>query len=242
MKIASFFSGIGGLELGLEAALGAETVFQCESDPYARSVLARHWPLAQRHDDITRLQPDEIPAADVWCGGFPCQDISVAGKREGIRGARSGLFFEWMRLVRAVRPRFVVMENVPAILADENIGPVLWALAEAGYDAEWDMLGAWEVGAPHVRDRWWLVAWSLAADANSVRPQGQREATLGTWREQQLEGLVQDQLRLCVPAGRIGGVADRAPHRKHRLKCLGNAVVPQVAYVIGLRLRKIIHA
>ncbi len=338
IRIASFFSGIGGLELGLEAALAGETVFQCERDPYARAVLERHWPGVLRSDDITALRGDgDIPHAEVWCGGFPCQDISVAGRMEGIRGERSGLFFEWMRLVRAVRPSYVVMENVPAILAGENLGPVLGALAEAGYDAEWDVLGAWQVGAPHRRVRWFLIGWRAelrgpVADADTERPRdavpaGRYAAGHGRkdeladaknngarWRQQQQGGsqssrdvadtllMLRDgssdhagerprteplsesgdggraqdvgdtdsqhgeehgtehQLRDAPCEGSsgrpdvggggcwwlvepdVGRVADGVPYRVDRLRCLGNAVVPQCAYVIGLRLREIMES
>lgn len=250
--IASFFSGIGGLELGLEAALDAETVFQCERDPYARSVLERHWPGVPRSDDITALRGDgDIPQAEVWCGGFPCQDISVAGRMEGIRGERSGLFFEWMRLVRAVRPRYVVMENVPAILAGENLGPVLGALAEAGYDAEWDVLGAWQVGAPHRRDRWFLIGWD--ANPGRIRVQGPFAGEdIGGWRQRREgraptlhhgPGRWNGRPRSYRPGrSELLGVDDGLPAWLERVRCLGNAVAPQCAYVIGLRLRDIMAA
>jgi len=158
ITIASFFSGIGGLELGLEAAMGAETVFQCERDPYAQRVLEEHWPGVQRHDDITRLAPSEIPPADVWCGGFPCQDISLAGKGAGLAGDKSGLWFAWFDLISVVRPRFLVVENVAAFLG-RGLGVVLGQLSEVGYDAEWSVLSAEDVGAPHLRRRVFVIAW-----------------------------------------------------------------------------------
>lgn len=123
---------------------------------------------------IVDLQPEDIPEADVWTGGFPCQDISVAGKGAGLDGERSGLYHEWFRLIRAVRPRVVVVENVPALLG-RGMGRVLGDLASCGYDAEWDCIPASAFGAPHRRDRIWIVA-----DANSVgRPSWTNEGEFG---------------------------------------------------------------
>jgi len=219
MKLGSFFSGIGGLELGLEAALGAETVFQCERDPYARRVLAKHWPGVPRFNDVrafaSRRWTDShpIPHADVWCGGFPCQDISVAGKQVGIHGARSGLFFTWMRAVRIFRPRFLVLENVPAILAGDNYGPVLGALAEAGYDAEWDLLGAWQVGAPHRRDRWFLIGWDSDAERKQLRVRG-RAAAAGA--ESEAGGEAREQRIRADACAARQGVAHADGDVRHR--------------------------
>lgn len=165
LKIGSLFSGIGGLELGLERAGVGSTVWQCEIDPYARAVLANHWPDAIRFDDITKMH--DVPPVDLICGGFPCQDISNAGKRVGIDGARSGLFFELMRVVRLVRPRFVVLENVAALLG-RGMGDVLGELSESGYDAEWDCVPASSVGAPHRRDRVFIVG-TQRSDADQER-------------------------------------------------------------------------
>jgi DNA (cytosine-5)-methyltransferase 1 len=156
VKIGSLFSGIGGLDLGIEQATGGRVVWLCENDPYARAVLAKHWPGVPCYDDV-RLLNEQTPAVDLVCGGFPCQDISYAGKGAGIRGARSGLWGEFARIVRLLRPRYVFVENVPA-LATRGLDVVLGDLAACGYDAEWDLLGACCVGAPHRRERLFILA------------------------------------------------------------------------------------
>ena len=160
MRIGSLFSGIGGLELGLERAGLGPVIWQCEIDPFARQVLAKHWPNTRRFEDV-RSVDENAPAVDLICGGFPCQDLSYAGNGAGLEGARSGLWFEYLRVVRALRPRCVVVENVPALLT-RGLGVVLGGLAESGYDAQWDCLPAAAVGAPHRRDRLFVVAWRVS--------------------------------------------------------------------------------
>jgi len=158
----SLFSGIGGMDLGLEWA-GWECRWQVEIDDYCRRVLERHWPDVPRYGDVRDVTA--LPYVDLIAGGFPCQDISVAGKGVGIEGSRSGLWGEFNRLIRVVRPRFVLVENVPALLG-RGLGRVLGDLAESGYDAEWDCIPAAAVGAPHLRDRIFIVAY---ADSNRTR-------------------------------------------------------------------------
>ena len=162
LTLGSLFSGIGGLDLGLECALrdgefDVSTLWQCEADPWCRGILARHWPHAVRYDDVRAVGPD-APRVDVLCGGFPCQDVSYAGKGAGLAGARSGLWFEFARVVRDLRPRIVVVENVAA-LATRGLDAVLGSLSEAGYDAVWLDVRASDVGAPHRRERLFIVAW-----------------------------------------------------------------------------------
>ena len=155
MRIGSLFSGIGGLELGLERAGLGHTVWQCERDPAAQRVLRRHWPSATIHDDVRTL--DAAEPVDVLCGGFPCQDLSVAGRGAGLDGARSGLWFEYLRVIRALRPRFVIVENVAALVT-RGLDVVLGGLAASGYDALWLTLRASDVGAPHRRERLFIIA------------------------------------------------------------------------------------
>jgi len=167
MRLGSLFSGIGGLELGLEASLGATTVWQVECDAYARQVLEKKWPGASRDVlDVREAGKQNLEPVDVLAAGFPCQGISVAGKGRGLKDERSGLWFEALRIIRELRPPIVVLENVPAIRT-RGLGVVLGGLASLGYDAEWGMLSASDIGAPHQRRRWWCVA-SLA-NAQSVR-------------------------------------------------------------------------
>lgn len=155
LRVLDLFSGIGGFSLGLERTGGFRTVAFCEIDKRCRSVLRKHWPDVQIFDDVRTLFGVEC---DVICGGFPCQDISVAGKRAGITGERSGLWNEYARLVGELRPQYVIVENVAALLI-WGLGRVLGDLAALGYDAEWHCIPASAVGAPHRRDRIWIVAY-----------------------------------------------------------------------------------
>jgi DNA (cytosine-5)-methyltransferase 1 len=160
MKVLDLFSGIGGFSLGLERA-GMTTVAFCEIEPYCQRVLAKHWPGVPIYDDIRELTADTLRrdgiAVDVICGGWPCQDISVAGKREGIDGSRSGLWSEIRRLICDLRPKFAVMEN-SANLLNCGFERVLGELAAIGYDAEWHCLRASSVGAPFEGDRIYILA------------------------------------------------------------------------------------
>ena len=177
MRIGSLFSGIGGLELGLEWAGVGRTVWQVERDSYCRQVLAHHWPEAQRFDDVCTVGAHNLPPVDVMCGGFPCQDISYAGKGAGLAGARSGLWYEYARIVGELEPRFVVVENVSALLT-RGIDAVLGTLADLGYNAEWSTLRASDVGAPHRRERVFIVAYAaeLFSDGGGVHGRGVRQA------------------------------------------------------------------
>lgn len=178
VRVGSLFSGIGGLELGLEQALrdhgfNARTVFQVEKDDYCKRVLARHWPDAIRYDDVCALKGSTVGQCDILCGGFPCQDVSIAGKGAGLKGARSGLWYEFSRLIREIRPRVVVVENVAAIRHPDRGGAeVLGCLAEGGYDALWFSLRASDVGAPHQRERVFFVGWMANVGARGHHGDG----------------------------------------------------------------------
>jgi DNA (cytosine-5)-methyltransferase 1 len=158
LTLGSLFSGIGGFELGFEQTGKIKTIWQVEIDAYCRRVLRKHWPAVQRFSDIRDVGAHNLPAVDILCGGFPCQDISTAGKRAGIDGERSGLWSEFSRLIRELRPRYVVVENVAALLF-RGMERVLGDLAACGYDAEWQSIRASDVGAPHRRERIWIVAY-----------------------------------------------------------------------------------
>ena len=170
LKLLDLFSGIGGFSYAAERIVGGFTTVQfVEQNRYCQQVLQKHWPLVPIHDDICSFMP-KLGSADVVCGGFPCQDISTAGKQAGIKqGTRSGLFYELMRVVCLVRPQFVVMENVAAILAN-GLDTVLGELAQAGFDAEWACIPASAVGACHQRDRWWLVAYPTGQQCHERQP------------------------------------------------------------------------
>ena len=168
LELLSLFAGIGGFELGLERSGGFRTVAQCEIDPYCNKVLAKHWPEAKRYGDIRELNAAALHRDGITvraiCGGFPCQDISNAGKQVGIEGERSGLWSEYARLIGELRPEVVFVENVSALLG-RGLDRVLGDLAALGYDAWWDCIPASAVGAPHQRDRLWLVAYPSGAMA-----------------------------------------------------------------------------
>jgi DNA (cytosine-5)-methyltransferase 1 len=157
MVIGSLFSGIGGIDLGLQRA-GMEVGWQVEFDPWCRRMLAKHWPDVPRFVDVKEVGAHNLPPVDMLAGGFPCQDISNAGKRAGIQAERSGLWFEFARIIRELRPRYVLVENVGALLV-RGMDAVLGELSASGYDAEWECIPAAAVGAPHIRDRVWIVAY-----------------------------------------------------------------------------------
>jgi DNA (cytosine-5)-methyltransferase 1 len=234
VRFISFFAGIGGIDLGLERA-GHECVGQCEIDPYAIKVLEKHWPDVPRFGDITKVKPDELPEADLWAGGFPCQDISNAnttGGRSGLAGTRSGLFFDWMRLAVKVRPRFLLMENVGALI-NGGLDTVLGTLAESGCDAEWERFPASAFGAPHLRYRVFILAYPNGVGGIQGFFQDRKFDT--SWRETHLGefgGMACPETWLETVteyARRDDGIRDRMD----RMRCAGNAVVPQVAEYIG---------
>lgn len=161
MRVASFFSGIGGFDLGLERA-GMQIVFQCETNKFSRSILRKHWPEITLYDDITTLKAEAIPDSDLWCAGFPCQDVSRANwKRRGLEGERSGLFYKFAELIEQRRPKWVIMENVPGLLNSKNgedFGTIIRKLDEFGYGVAWRVLDAKFFGTPQRRRRVFIVA------------------------------------------------------------------------------------
>ena len=186
LRVLDLFSGIGGFSLGLERA-GMRTVAFCEIEPFCRSILRKHWPDVPIYEDVRTLTADALArdgiAVDVICGGFPCQDVSHAGKRAGLEGARSGLWSEYARLIGELRPRFVIVENVPGLLS-LGMGTVLGDLAALGYDATWDCIPASAVGAPHRRDRVWVVAYADSGgrsepDLGREQPRGAEAISTG---------------------------------------------------------------
>ena len=158
LKVGSLFSGAGLCDIGLQWA-GFRHQWFCEIDAFCRAVLARHWPDIPLYEGITTLKGSELPPVDVLCGGFPCQDVSQGGKHAGIKkGTRSGLWLEYARLIGEIRPKYVIIENVRGLLA-RGIEIVLQDLAEIGYDAEWEVFSAAALGAPHHRERVFIVAY-----------------------------------------------------------------------------------
>ena len=279
LKVLDLFSGIGGFSLGLERTGGFETVAFCEIEEFPRKVLAKHWPDVPCYRDVRELTAERLAAdgiaVDVICGGFPCQDISTAGKGAGLAGERSGLFFEIARLVGELEPAYVILENVAALLG-RGLADVLGTLASLGYDAEWHCIPASHLGAPHRRDRIWIVAYPNNAGIQGRRKpthleQGLRDGSRVSGYDQsrgreQAAALVahtaserlsrpwqpilgcgaapQEQGQTAWPLAsglgdiwrvepHVGRVANGVPDRAHRLKALGNAVVPQVVELLG---------
>jgi DNA (cytosine-5)-methyltransferase 1 len=248
MRCLDLFSGIGGFAVGFHAA-GIETAAFCEINPYARKVLARRFPGTLIHNDITTLKGDQFGPVEIVSGGFPCQDISAAGGGgAGLSGSRSGLWWEMHRVISEAKPRFVVIENSP-VLRSKGLEDVLRGLDALGYDAEWHCIPAGAVGAPHRRDRIWIVAysnsfrsstgdWHEAGGGNNTvwadqtRERGNILHTLANGGSVALRSL--GQWWVTEPA--VGRVAHGVPNRVDRLRCLGNAVVPAIPYLIGSQL------
>lgn len=217
-NVLDLFSGIGGFSLGLESTGGFRTAAFVEIDPDARKVLDRHWPDVPKYTDVSdvtgeRLEADGVHGIDVICGGFPCQDISLAGKGAGIDGERSGLWSEIKRLVQEIHPEWVIVENVAA-LRGRGLDRVLRDIMEIGYDAEWHCIPASAVGAHHQRDSIWIVAWPMADSDNSGDGASVDDA-YSRWSSRVEDGLV----ALGGSGGCCDGLADtesrRRDHRNH---------------------------
>ena len=310
MRVLDLFAGIGGFSLGLEKA-GFETVAFCEIDPYAQSVLKKNWPGIPVYDDVRCITADRLVSdgigVDVITGGFPCQDISVAGNQKGIDAERSGLWSECARLLGELRPRYAIFENVTNLLNGDGgnwFKRVLWDISQIGYDAEWHCIPASAIGAHHHRDRVWIVAYpnsdsqsGVALNAGEIHPPsllaypsecewqsgaekqrvlralqengaidnytgrrgeaypanisdpsskglqgGEKARNNGKDRQkprnQLITGLGGVQGGIWEIEPNVGRVANGIPKRSHRLKCLGNAVVPQIPEIIGNTLIK----
>jgi len=252
------FSGIGGFALAARWA-GFETIGFCEIDKYAQKVLKKNFPGVPIYEDVTKLNGDQFKDIYLLTGGFPCQDISIAGKGAGLDGERSGLWTELHRIISEVRPKYALIENVPA-LTFRGGTRVIGDLTEIGYDCEWQIVGADDVGAPHRRKRIWIVAYSQSNDnikqdgktdtgrkdvsrwqaeirpeltgcskdvahSSTSRPQTRTKSTPGQFREK-------GKTSWWASEPSVGRVVNGLPNRVDRLKGLGNAIVPQVAYEI----------
>jgi DNA (cytosine-5)-methyltransferase 1 len=258
MTFGSLFAGIGGIDLGLERA-GMSCAWQVEIAPYCVKVLQKHWPEVARYGDVRECGSANLVSVDLICGGFPCQPHSLAGKRQA-SGDERDLWGEFARVVCELRPRWVLAENVPGLLSSESgrfFGRVLRDLAALGYCVEWESIPAAAVGAPHRRDRVFIVAYSVScgdgeiqqihaplrkpsrcgeivAYANRARPTHDCESNAGP------ECFAGRNATTCCnwwdAEPDVGRVAHGVPSRVDRLRCLGNAVVPQVAEWIGRQI------
>jgi len=169
LRILDLFSGIGGFSYAAENIVGGfQTTQFVEVNAFCQKVLVKHWPNVPIHSDV-RTFTAPVGSFDVICGGFPCQDLSTAGRQVGIHGDRSGLFFEIMRLAREIQPKFLVIENVANLRSHANgetFQEVLWEIASAGFDAEWACIPAADMGACHKRDRIWIIAYPKSEQRN----------------------------------------------------------------------------
>lgn len=176
--IGALFAGYGGLELAVEAVTGGRTIWHSEIDPAPAAIHAAHWPDSPNLGDITAIDWTQVEPVDVICGGFPCQDISTAGRGAGIKeGTRSGLWYRYADAVRVLRPRYVVVENVGALVV-RGLDIVVGDLAALGYDCRWACVRASDAGAPHRRERLFIVA-ALATDLGHEWPRGPRQGRPG---------------------------------------------------------------
>jgi len=237
LRVLDLFSGIGGFSLGLERTGGFETVAFCEIEEFPRKVLKKHWPEVPCYHDVRELTADTLRrdgiAVNVITAGFPCQGISIAGRGLGLSDPRSGLWGDTCRLIGELEPKFALLENSAELLG-RGVGDVLGGLAAIGYDAEWHCIPAGNIGAPHERDRIWIVAYPNG----KRRGQHNRSALaipqivagcsdhLGdpNWKtpwEQVLE-------EVCGVDDGLRGRLDKLGYHH-----LGNAVVPQIPELIG---------
>ena len=246
LKVLDLFSGIGGFSLGLERA-GMETVAFCEFDKHAQKVLKKHWPDVPIHEDVRTLDGKQYRGTvDVICGGFPCQDVSVAGRKAGFNGERSSLYTEMLRIVSECLPRYAIFENVTGLISGDGgrwFARFLYDLAEIGYDAEWHCISASYIGAPHHRDRVWIIAYpkhhgSSRIPTNADNEQRERCGSKSLlWKlnlSRQLgRGIKECTHRFDLSEPGLCGTDDGVSGRSHRLKQLGNSVVPQIPEIIG---------
>jgi DNA (cytosine-5)-methyltransferase 1 len=260
MKFISLFAGIGGFDLGLERA-GMECIAQVEKNPFCQKVLTKHWPHVPKFEDVRDVGKHNLPTAELICGGFPCQPHSLAGSRKASKDDRD-LWGEFARIIRECQPTWVLAENVPGILSSETgrfFGRVLANLAASGYDVEWQSLSAAAFGAPHIRERVFIIAYhesvgkrqiSISArrlqqenvdsyglrktlsNANSERQQMQRKPITTPQNSARIfTSLEYGRQWEVEPA--VGRVVNGFPSRVDRLAGLGNAVIPQIAEFIG---------
>ena len=262
MKHGSLFSGIGGIDLGFERR-GIETIWTCEIEDYPHSILQKRFPDAVHYRDVRNID-ESVEKPDIISGGFPCQDISIAGKGAGIDGERSGLWAEMFRIIGLLRPKYTLIENVP-MLVHRGLSRVLSDLASIGYDAEWQIISAKDVGAWHLRKRIFIVSYTdntglekqwlgitngkkqpavkcLRENVSDSESVGQRGRSMRNYSRDKPEniqarnkgwGKTFKYLREWKTEPGVGRVAHGISRRVDRLKCLGNAVVPQVAELIG---------
>ena len=235
LKLLDLFSGIGGFSLGLERTGGFETVAFCEIEDFPRRVLAQHWPEVPCYEDIRELNAPTLSRdgieVDAISAGFPCQDISVAGRGEGLDGDRSGLWFEVLRLISELRPRVIFLENVAALLS-RGLGVVIGGLAKIGYDCVWHCIRACRFGLPHHRDRIWIVAHPGKERAKGSLAQALQRLPALQGGENVRRAEAWARLPELSKAGLCGSYHG-IPNGVDRTGSLGNAVAPIIPECLG---------
>lgn len=239
LRVLDLFAGIGGFSLGLLRASGFETTKFCEINPYCQEVLKKNFPGIPIHDDIKTLHAEK-GEFDVITGGFPCQDISAAGTGQGLSGSRSGLWYEIERLIHECQPQFVLLENSP-MLRQRGLSTILQQLDAVGYDAEWHCIPAARLGAQHIRDRVWVIAYAsspglpLRGHQGENHCEGPKDQIL---RPSHLDAVAWDQPSDSSFVGRdVHGI----PSRMDRIAALGNSLIPQIPEAIGKALLTAFH-
>jgi DNA (cytosine-5)-methyltransferase 1 len=258
----SLFSGIGGLDLGLERS-GMKLKWQVEKEEYERRVLEKNWPDVKRFADVRECGFHNLEPVDLIAGGFPCQDVSFAGKRKGLGGDRTVLWSEFARIIRELRPKWVLAENVPGLLSSDSgrfFGKILGDLASIGYDAEWDCIPAGAFGAPHLRYRLFVVAYRSIERTGTIpirsRRQNKTKSNIngnckgmdanadGKGQVQSWTFRIKKKKPFFESCGNwrqwwrsepeLGRVVHGIPYRVDRIRGLGNSIVPQVAEWHGI--------
>ena len=239
IRVLDCFAGIGGFSYAGKLVGGFTTTGFIECESYCQKILAQHWPSVPIASDI-RAYKGTYGEADLITAGFPCQDLSTAGKLAGLQGERSGLFYEVIRLAREIRPQFLLLENVANLASHQNgetFQEVLYQIAKAGFDAEWAVIPASDVGACHRRQRMWIVAY-----ANKVRLQApwaeQQTARFKQHRELGAKQLHSNWRRYVSKPVLCRG-DDGLSNRLDRLKALGNSIVPQCAVIPMQRIKEL---
>lgn len=270
--VGSLFSGIGGIDLGLERA-GMKVIWQAETDPYASAVLRKHWPDVPNLGDVAHVDWAEVERPTLVAGGFPCQPVSAAGRREG-QADKRWLWPLFANALRQLRPRVALLENVPGLLTAQRgraAQEVFGDLAKLGFDCEWASIPAAAVGAPHLRYRLFVVAHAAeqglshglrpgecSADAGGFgtpqrcsgdvahaekfaqRPGLCPDEPASLWRRRPSDGGSAHQSDWWAIEPDVGRMANGVPRWVDRLKCLGNAVVPQVTEWVGRQIMSVL--
>lgn len=230
LTVGSLFSGIGGIDLGLERA-GMTVKWHSEIDPYACRVLKKHWPDVPNLGDITQVNWENVPHVDVIAGGYPCQPFSLAGNRNGATDPRH-LWPYFRNAISRIRPHYALLENVRGHLTMGGTA-VIADLTAIGYDCEWRVISAASVGANHKRDRLIIVAYPQGRNGRNAQSHGVFATGRQAAESREPHSLSRAVSDWWQTEPGMGRVADGVPHRVDRLRGLGNAVVPQVAEVVG---------